>query len=527
MAELHLPWLGLCILIPLVGAIRVGALKDPDSARRHGLAASGLALGCAVAAWLDFGLLGAAEARDRWGPLAGLGLGDLLVIDELSAPLLPMAALIGFLINLATLRTKVREFSFARSLASEAILLATLGCKEPWGIVALLAAGTVPPYLELRARRRPTRAYALHMGLFVALLVLGQALLAGGEGPPRPSLPAVLLLALAVLLRSGIVPVHCWMTELFEHATFGTALLFVSPMVGAYGVTRLVLPVAPHWALQAISLVSLLTAAYAAGMALVQREARRFFCYLFLSHSSLVLVGLETATPIGLTGALSLWPSAALSLTGFGLAMRCLESRTGRISLSDFNGLYRHVPMLAALFLLTGLASIGFPGTVGFIGLELLVEGTIRAMPLVGASVVIVAALNGLAVIHAYFRIFTGKPHGASIDLRLRPPERIAVLVLTALILGGGLYPQPGVSGRYRAAASLAEARARNGLDDARATSGISRDRRAAREGGPGTGRLSRGRPPDNLGPRGAGGGDLRVPATAREGTTSTGGAQR
>ena len=109
----------------------------------------------------------------------------------MSAPKLPLAALIYFLTNLATLRTKVREFSFARSLGSEAILLATLGCKLPWGVVALLAAGTVPPYLELRKGHKPRRVYALHMALFVALLCLGQLLLAGGAAPrgirPWPS----------------------------------------------------------------------------------------------------------------------------------------------------------------------------------------------------------------------------------------------------------------------------------------------------------------------------------------------------
>jgi NADH-quinone oxidoreductase subunit M len=359
------------------------------------------------------------------------------------------------------LRTKVREFSFARSLGSEAILLATLACQLSWAVVALLAAGTVPPYLELRNGRKPRRVYALHMVLFVAMLCLGQLLLDVGDRSPGLSALGTVLLASAVLLRSGVVPIHCWMTDLFEHATFGTALLFVTPMVGVYGVTRLVLPVAPPWVLQAVSLASLATAVYAAGMAVVQREARRFFCYLFLSHSSLVLVGLETATPIGLTGALCLWLSVALSLTGFGLTMRCVEFRIGRVSLSEFHGLYQHVPMLAALFLITGLASIGFPGTAGFVGLELLVNGTVQANPLVGATVVIVAALNGLAVMHAYFRIFTGRPHVASIDLVVRPAERISVLVLTALILGGGLYPQPGVTTRYHAAARLAQARAR------------------------------------------------------------------
>ncbi len=455
MHELRLPWLEICILLPALGAVWVKFTRDPDAARRRSLIASGLALACAIAAWQDFRAQGLFQAGDRWGPLARLLRGDLLVIDDLSAPLLPLAALICFLTNLATLRAKVREFSFSRSLASEAILLATLGCKLPWGVVALLAAGTVPPYLELRKGHRPSRAYAIHMGLFVALLCLGQMLL------PRHPLPAIVLLTAAVLLRSGVVPVHCWMTDLFEHATFGTALLFVTPMVGAYGVTRLVLPGAPQWILQAISLASLFTAIYAAGMALVQREARRFFCYLFLSHSSLVLVGLEMATPIGLTGALSLWLSVALSLTGFGLTMRCVEFRTGRISLSSFHGLYGHVPMLAGIFLLTGLASIGFPGTAGFVGLELLIAGAVQVFPVMGAAVVVVAALNSLAVMHAYFRIFTGKGHESSIDLGVRPAERISVLVLTALILGGGLYPQPGVTSRYQAAVGLAEARAK------------------------------------------------------------------
>ncbi|MEO6810325.1 MAG: proton-conducting transporter membrane subunit [Isosphaeraceae bacterium] len=456
MSELHFPWLELCVLLPALGALRVAFTTDPDAARRQSLVASGLTLVCAVAAWQDFLFQHVSQAHERWNLLAQFFRTDLLVIDKLSAPLLPLAALICVLTNLATLRAKVREFSFSRSLVSESILLATLGCKHPWGVVALLAIGTVPPYLELRDRRRPSRVYVLHMGLFVALLCLGQTLLA------RHPLPAVVLLTAAVLLRSGVVPVHCWMTDLFEHATFGTALLFVTPMVGVYGLTRLVLPIAPQWVLHALSLASLFTAIYAAGMALVQREARRFFCYLFLSHSSLVLVGLEMATPIGLTGALSLWLSVALSLTGFGLTLRCVESRTGRISLTDFHGLYQHISMLAGVFLLTGMASVGFPGTAGFVGLELLVTGAVQAFPIMGAGVVAVAALNSLAVLHVYFRIFAGKRHETMIDLDVRPAERIAVLVLSTLILGGGLYPQPGVISRYRAGVGLAESRAQH-----------------------------------------------------------------
>ena len=92
-------------------------------------------------------------------------------------------------------------------------------------------------------------------------------------------------------------------------------------------------------------------------------------------------------------------------------------------------------------------------------GLELLVEGVIQVLPIAGALVVIVAALNGLAVMYAYVLIFTGRPHSSTIDLRIRPSERIAVLILTAMILIGGVFPQRGVDTRYRAALSLAAPR--------------------------------------------------------------------
>jgi NADH-quinone oxidoreductase subunit M len=223
----------------------------------------------------------------------------------------------------------------------------------------------------------------------------------------------------------------------------------------------LLLPIAPEWALRLLGLISLFTAVYAAGMALVQREARRFFCYLFLSHSSLVLVGLEIATPIGLTAALCLWIAVCLSLTGFGLTLRSIEARTGRVLLSEYHGLYEHTPALAAFFLLTGLASIGFPGTIGFVGAELLVVGAVDVYPFVGLAVVLAAALNGIAVVQAYFRVFTGKRYFPSISLQSRLPERIAVLTLALLILVGGLFPQPGLASRHHAATQIIGARQR------------------------------------------------------------------
>lgn len=455
MVELHLPWLELMVAAPLLGAALSWRLKTLDDARKLAIAASGLALVLSVGAWVDFGTLQGTEAHDCWD-LAAASLGrPLLVIDTLNAPLLPLAALLHALVIFSTLRTKMRRFPFARNLVAEAVLLALLGCREPWPVIGMLAVQTVLPWIELRSRQRSTRAFSLHMGLSVGLFVGGWWMLDGAGMETEPSVWAIGMLLAAVLIRSGLFPLHCWMTDLFENATLGTSLLFVTPMAGVYATVRLVLPIAPDWAMQGLAIWSLVTAVYAAGMALVQREARRFFCYFFLSHSSLVLTGLQVGTPLGLTGSLCSWLAVGLSLGGFGLTLRALESRTGRLSLADYHGLYEHMPTLAAFFLITGLASIGFPGTIGFIATELLIDGTVGVYPIEGLFVVFTAALNSIAVLVAYFRLFTGARHVATIPLNARWPERIAVLALTVLILGGGLWPQSGVASRYHAATQI------------------------------------------------------------------------
>ncbi|HVJ69306.1 MAG TPA: proton-conducting transporter membrane subunit, partial [Caulifigura sp.] len=358
---------------------------------------------------------------------------------------------------MSTLRTKVRRFSFVGMLVSESLTLATFSCHSPGEIIILMAAGMIPCLWELKERGKPMRVFALHMGLCVILLATGWSL---SRDPHASMYPVgIFLLVAGALLRSGSVPVHSWMPDLFEHASFGAALLFVTPMVGAYATVRLILPIAPDWAIHLIAVASLVTSVYAAGMAIVQKEARRFFCYLLLSHSSLILVGLATVTKIGLTGALAVWLSDSLAMAGFGLTLRSMESRLGRISLASYHGMYEHTPTLAVFFLLTGLASIGFPGAFGFIGMELLVRGAVDTYPYVGAVVVVAAALNGIAIMAAYFRLFTGVRHVASIPLAMRGTERIAVLTLATLIIAGGLFPQTSIRSRYAAADQLVELR--------------------------------------------------------------------
>ena len=458
MNELHLPWLELCILLPALSSLWVGRIVDVSRARSASLFLSATTLLLALAGWIDYETLFSFEAHDHWDIVKSVIGREEFVIDKLNAPLLPLTALLFFLTMLATPRVKFGKYSFALGLLSLSSTLAVLSCKETWLLITLLLVNAIPMYIDLRTRKRPTRVFVFHIGLSMILMVLGAACYELSTSEFGRGSGIVMLVA-ALLIRSGCAPLHCWITDLFEHAAFGNALLFITPLVGAYATMRLVLPIAPDWALRSIAFLSLATALYASCMAIVQTDSKRFFCFLFLSNSSLVLVGLETTTPIGLTGALSVWFSVALSLTGLGLTLRCVEARTGPLSLKHFHGLYSHMPHLAGFFLLTGLSAVGFPCTIGFTGTELLVEAAIEISPWVGGVVVVSTAINGIAILQAYFKIFTGTTHHSTIPLASVRSERIAIMTFTLLLIGAGLWPQPGVHSRYDAAVELLDHR--------------------------------------------------------------------
>ena len=442
-----IPWHELVIGLPLLGFfwIRANASRD---ARSVCLAFAGITLALACGLYLG-GLQSPAGSFEGW-----FGW-NLIHIDQFSAPLIPLTALIYFVTLLATVGHKTQQFPFAGALISESLTLGTLSTDTTWWMILLVSLSVVPMWFELKARGCSTRVYEIHQAIFVGCLILGGCL---SERISTPALNlSVVLLTLAVLVRSGAFPFHLWRIDMFEKASFGSSILMVSPMLGAYLCMRLVLPTEPDWALHAISFLSLATSVYASGMALVQNDGRRFFCYLFLSHSSLVLVGLELATPIGLTAALCMWLSVGLALTSYGITLRCIEARVGRIDLNRYYGLYSHMPTMAAFFLLTGLASVGFPCTIGFIAGELLIESAMNFSPWIGWIVVLATALNGIAVMRAYFRIFTGTKHPTTIPMRSQFEERFAIVGLSLLIIAGGLYPQPEVESSYKAALHLLE----------------------------------------------------------------------
>ncbi|MDP1591841.1 MAG: proton-conducting transporter membrane subunit [Prosthecobacter sp.] len=276
-------WLELTLLLPLLGAVVAAFIKVPAVAMRTSLGFFIATLITATAANLAF-----AGTKIAWL--------KHFAVDDLAAPMLPVLALLHLLTLLGTAKSRVSPMFCVRLLIAAFVSLAAVTCQTPWMLIALLVLGVLVPLWDLISRGQPVRGYLIHMGLFVVLLVVGWQFAGQQIGYG--------LLLLALLLRGGIVPLHGWLPTLFQGAAYGTAMVFVLPLMEVLAALRLLLPSTPEWMLNAASIVCLITAVYGGGMAIVQNEVRKFFAHLCLSQTALVMFAVMLHTSNGLTAAL-------------------------------------------------------------------------------------------------------------------------------------------------------------------------------------------------------------------------------
>ncbi|MGE3309178.1 MAG: proton-conducting transporter membrane subunit [Limisphaerales bacterium] len=438
--------LSFTLVLPWVAAVVVPLLRTPTAVSRFCVAFLGSLL---VVAILAISLSEGGPAVSTSNTAARVS-GRTFAIDDASAPILPTLILLHLLTFLGTAKSRVTASHCVRILLSTFAGLAIVTCQDPWVLTLLLILSTLLPYSDLKAHGQPTRGFAIHMGVFVALLGLGQ-MIAATTG----SIWGFGLVGAALVLRAGAVPFHGWVPRLFEKASFAAASLYVLPLIEVAAAIRLLTPRAPTALLDVASIACLITAVYSGAMAIVQSDFRRFFAHVCLSQTSLVLFGVMLHTETALTAALSLWVSTPLALAGLGFSLRAIEARFGRLSLDRHHGHYEQVPGLAITFLIAGLASIGFPGTVGFLPMELLFSGSSEQGLAVSGALAVVAMLNGIAILRAYFAIFTGRRPASSVSLAVTRLERAGILVIALVIFAGAWLPPSIVASRHRVAEQL------------------------------------------------------------------------
>jgi NADH-quinone oxidoreductase subunit M len=226
-----------------------------------------------------------------------------------------------------------------------------------------------------------------------------------------------------------------------------TALL-VGLKLGAYGLLRFVIPLAPeaahdlHWLLAGLGTVAIL---YGAVAALAQSNLRGVLAYLSLSHVGLVVLGLASFSVSALQGAVLQLLNFSMAAGGGFLMLAFLQRRTGSTDIAHLGGVAHRMPLLTSFFLLFGLAGLGMPGTSGFPAELLILVAALHTHTGAGLAALFAVVLAAGAFLTPFRNAFLGPVRHADVaaaeDLKSR--ELLVALVPTVLLLVFGFYPAP------------------------------------------------------------------------------------
>ncbi len=464
------PLLSGLILLPLAGALLVWLLPA-RLARRVAAGVLVAVLFAAAAAVVAFEpSLPGFQLVERRPWIAGLGIAYHLGVDGISVLFLPATALLFLGALVADWKTAedAPRFHYSLLLALQACTLGVFCALDTILFFAFWELGLVPVYFLLghrgigAAAGRAAPRYFLFMLAGGVPLLFAFLTLAASQGVPTFDLvqllaaplprPTQYMLLVLFLLGFGVkvplVPLHTWLPQVALAAPGSLVALLAGLKVGAYGLIRFAVPLAPaaaadlHWLLAGLGTVAVL---YGAVGTLSQTNLRVVLAYSSISHVGMAVLGLAALDARGVQGAVALVLGFAVASGGAFLLCEFLRQRTGSTDVGSLGGAAGTMPRLADGFLICGLAGVGMPGTSGFPGEMLIVLATLQSHT--GAAL---GALFGLVVgaagfLSIYRQAFWGpvtRPAVAQAS-DLLPREWAVLMVVVALAVGIGLYPGP------------------------------------------------------------------------------------
>ncbi len=478
MSNASFPLLSLIIFVPLLGAIIVALTRNMPLAKNIALLFATLEL---IATSVLVGCFDSESHGFQWVEnydwIPSLNIQYLIGIDGISVLFLPMSALLTLMAILASWRSvqHLTQIHFALLLALEGV---TIGVFLALDMVLffLFWELTLPPIFFLISlwgigseRRSAAIKYTLFMMfggvplLFgIIILSVNHATATGGSIPfdLAFSLPVLLatpipehlqawvfiLLVLGFAVKAPLVPFHTWLpTVAMEGPTQLTALL-TGLKLGAFGIIRFAMPLAPSAAAQfswILGIIGAITLVYSALIALQQTNLRRLLAYASISHVGLVIVGITNLNIQGLQGAIFQLLNFTMASGSLMLVAGFIQHRLGSTETIHLGGMAKVMPRLTCFYFLFTLASIGLPGTSGFAAELLLIISSLLAHPGISIAVLIGAALSAAYMLSFTRRAFFGPITQTSVKqmLDLRARELTLLCLSALLILGFGFFP--------------------------------------------------------------------------------------
>jgi NADH-quinone oxidoreductase subunit M len=245
-------------------------------------------------------------------------------------------------------------------------------------------------------------------------------------------------------------PVHTWLPDAHVEApTAGSVILAgVLLKMGAYGFLRFSVPMLPQASADFTPLIyglSVVAVIYTSLVALVQEDMKKLIAYSSVAHMGFVTIGIFTMTAQGVTGALFQMLSHGVVAGALFLCVGVIYDRLHTREIARYGGLVHRMPKYAALFMLFMMASMGLPGTSGFVGELLVVLGAFQVNTWVATLMASGLILGACYMLFLYRRVVFGKVEKEDVktmqDITGREFAMFAPLVIVVLWMG--LYPAP------------------------------------------------------------------------------------
>lgn len=258
-----------------------------------------------------------------------------------------------------------------------------------------------------------------------------------------------LAFTVAFAVKVPLFPLHTWLPDAHTQAPTAGSVILAGVMLklGTYGFVRFGLYLFPQAAVDLAPLLLTLATIgilYGAVVATVQRDLKRLIAYSSVAHLGFIVLGTFALTTQGLTGGVIQMVNHGISTGALFLLVGMIYERRHTREIGELNGLQKAAPVMAVVFTIIMLSSVGLPLLNGFVGEFMILLGTFVTRRWWAVAATAGVILSALYLLWAYQRVFHGTPTGENAtmpDMTIR--ERVVMAPLVLLVIVLGVYPRP------------------------------------------------------------------------------------
>src|SRR5487761_2253628 len=473
MNEAGFPVLSLITWLPLVGCgvlmtIRGDEATVANNARWIALWTSLIVLAVSLVLWFEWNPSNPGFQFVESLPwLPDYGVGYKMGVDGISVLFVLLSTLLTPICILASwdsITRYVREYMIA-FLVLETMMVGMF-CALDFVVFYIFFEGVlIPMFLIIGVWGGPRRVYSAFKFFLFTLagsVLMLLALLAMWQYAHTTDIPTLmhthfpakmqfwLFLAFfaSFAVKVPMWPVHTWLPDAHVEApTAGSVILAgVLLKMGGYGFVRFSLPMFPEasaYFAPFVFTLSVVAIIYTSLVALAQQDMKKLIAYSSVAHMGFVTIGIFTVTPEGLQGAMIQMLSHGVVSAALFLCVGVVYDRLHTREIARYGGLAENMPKYACAFMVFMLASVGLPGTSGFVGEFLSLVGTFQVNTWVAFLATTGMILGAFYMLWLYRRVIFEKITHADVRamVDLTPREILVFAPMIAVVLWMGIYP--------------------------------------------------------------------------------------